>query len=129
MWPIDNTKPYKTKPRTTAIGRGIVLQKNISLHFALDFVNQHSQILPKEKFIILTFINLLGDDYKDQLNLSAQEISDATGYNRRSVQRYTSKLRIRNILEIENTYIGKGFYCGSNKYRVVGWPEWIENHE
>lgn len=105
------------------------MEKKISLDLAFDFITQHFQILPKEKYILLTLIKLLGNDYSGQVQMSALELSKASGYNYRSVQRHLAKLKIRNLIEIENVYIGSGGYCASNKYRVVGWPQWVESHE
>ena len=110
--------------------KGIVLKNCVSLNLALNFINCHSQILSSEKYIVLTLIHLLGNDYGGQVCLSATDIGEATVYDKRSVQRHVAKLSIRNVIEIENTYVrSKGLYCGPNKYRVMDWAAWVENHE
>jgi len=109
-------------------GKGDVLDNKISLEMAFEFVNQYSQILPNEQFILLTLIKLLGPDYRGQIHMAAADVAKITGFDSRTVQRQVAKLKLRNIIDIENTYLGTGNFSGSNKYRVIGWPEWVEMH-
>lgn len=70
---------------------------------------------------------LLGQDHAGSVALSTREIAEVTGQDDRTVQRYVAKLKIRNLLDIENTTVeGMKGYKGPNKYRVIGWPEWMQ---
>lgn len=100
----------------------------ISLDLAFDFVNQYRQILPNEQFTLLTCIKILGSDYNGQICASAPAMAEHTGFDVRTIQRHLAKLKIRKIIEIENTFVGDGYYSGPNKYRVLGWSEWVKSH-
>jgi len=102
--------------------------KQISLDLAYSFVSRYSQILPNEQFTLLTFLKMMGTNYNDPIEMSATGIAKLTGFDERTVQRHVAKLKVRNIITIENTYVGKGHYCGANKYVVVGWAEWVKKH-
>ena len=104
------------------------MANKISFDLAFDFVNQYSQILPNEQFILLTLIKLLGRNYNDQVHVSASAIAKITGFDMRTVQRHIAKLKIRNIISIENTYLGDGNFSGSNKYTIIGWSKWVKTH-
>ena len=101
----------------------------LDLSLALDFIGQHTQTLPGERLIVLSIIKMLGNDHAGQVSIPVHKIADITGLDERTVQRYISKLKIRNLLEIERSYVkGLGGYKGPNKYRLIGWPEWVEKH-
>ena len=100
----------------------------IPLDLAFDFVNKYRQILPNEQFILLTLIRLLGSDYDNQVQMSALKLAEITGFDSRTIERHIAKLKLRNIILIENTYHGVGSYSGSNKYTIVGWSEWVKEH-
>lgn len=104
------------------------MDKNISLNLAYDFVNQFKQILPNEQFILLTLIKITGTDYRGFVQMSTPEIAKIMGFHSRTIQHHVAKLKVRNIIDIENTYVGDSLYTGPNKYRIVGWPEWVEKH-
>jgi len=105
------------------------LEKNLGLEITIKFIDQHKQILPAERHFILLMILLTNEEPTGQIQSSALELSKIMGLHVRTVQRYISKLRIRNILDVENTFIpGCGEYDGPNKYRVTGWSEWAASH-
>ena len=104
------------------------MEEKISLELAFDFVNRYSQILPNEQFILLTFIRILGQNYKGQIHISGSEVAKLTGIDARTVQRHVAKLKLRNIITVEHTYIGDGHNAGSNKYTLTGWQKWVEDH-
>jgi len=114
--------------RKPLFGKGNVLNDKISLDLAFDFVNQYSQILPNEQFILLTLIKLLGPNYHGQIHMGAINVAKLTGFDRRTIQRHIAKLKLRNIILIENTYVGDGNYSAPNKYTVIGWSQWVESH-
>lgn len=102
--------------------------KNISLDLAFEFVNQYRQILPNEQFTLLTFIKLLGTNYKNSIQIAAPEIAEITGFKSRTIQRHVAKLKLRKIIIIERSFKGGGAFCGPNIYTVVGWADWVEKH-
>lgn len=99
----------------------------ISLNTAYDFVSQHKELTGGEQFTLLSLIKFLGNNYREQIQVSVKKLSENTGISLRSIQRHMAKFEIRELVIVENTRTEIGTN-GCNKYKIVGWAEWVMLH-